>query len=105
MYLSLPSTLLTVPCAGCVVDLRESVSPSASVSLVTTSTVTAVSYAVFALSLFASGAVFLGSSSTVPNASLIFTRPLVATLFCKSFLTSTLSKIIALRSATVELGY
>ncbi len=64
MYLSFPSTLLTVPCDGCVVDLTESASSSASVSLAITSIITVVSYAVVALSSFASGAVF-GFSFTV----------------------------------------
>ncbi len=64
MYLSLPSTLLTVPCDGCVVDLTERASSSASVSFAMTSTVTASLYAVVALSSFASGAVF-GFSFTV----------------------------------------
>ena len=66
---------------------------------------TAVLYSVDALSFCALGAVFSGSSSAVPNALLILTRPLVATLLLSEDFTSTLSKIIALRSATVDSGY
>ena len=58
VYLTLPFSTLTVPWLGFVVDLIVSVSPSASVSFFNTSIVTAVSYSVFALSLFATGLLF-----------------------------------------------
>ena len=73
VYLILPSSTFTVPWLGFVVDLIIKLSPSASLSFLSTSIVTAVSYSVTALSSLAFGAVF-GFSFTV-TATLAFASP------------------------------
>ena len=64
LYLTLPFSIFTIPWLGVVVDLIVKVSPSASLSFLRTSIITAVSYSVIALSSFAFGSVF-GFSFTV----------------------------------------
>ena len=66
MYVADPPVRVTVPLAGAVLAVTESVSPSASVSLAKRFTVTALGEVVLALSAVATGAVLgLGATATV----------------------------------------
>ena len=78
--MKLPSEFTTtVPCDGCVFPVTDRVSPSTSVSFVSTFPDTGVSSSVWAVSSLATGASFTGFTVIVTVAAFEFSSPSVAT--------------------------
>ena len=94
VYLILSSSTFTVPWLGFVVDFIVSVSPSASLSFLSTSIVIAVSYSVVALSSFATGAVFCFSFTV--TATCAFASPPLPSLIVYSKLSFPLKLLFGL---------
>ncbi len=78
VYCTPPATIATLPLAPWVTALTVSVSPSRSLSFVSTLTVTAVSSAVVAVSLFATGASFTAITVIVTVATCELALPSLA---------------------------